>query len=59
MILIVIVIFLLVLLAISGLLYASFVHKTLTKEFKEKEWMDNSEYDYGHDVHHNNDVNIF
>lgn len=36
--------------AVIGFSYVISVHKTLTKEFEEKKWMDNSEFDYGHDV---------
>ena len=44
-----------IIVAIAGLLYASFVYYTLNKEFEKKEWMYNSEYDYGHDVRYNED----
>ena len=36
--------------AVIGFSYVISVHKALTKEFEEKKWMDNSEFDYGHDV---------
>ena len=35
-----------------GFLMVQSVHLTLKDEFKEKEWMDNSEFDYGHNVRH-------
>lgn len=45
----------LLLIAALGMLYVAYVHLTLEEEFKDKEWMDNSEYDYGHNVHHTED----
>ena len=57
MILSILIILLLLMAAVAGLLYASIVHLTLKKEFEDKEWMDNAEYDYGHDVHYNEDNN--
>ena len=35
---------------IVGILCVVHVHHTIKREFKEKKWMDNSEFDYGHDV---------
>ena len=53
MIAILIVLFLLFIAAI-GIIYVVFVHITLKREYeqecKEKKWVDNSEFDYGHDV---------
>lgn len=36
--------------AVIGLLYVVFIQLTLKKNFKDEKWMDNSEFDYGHDV---------
>ena len=46
---ILIILFLLIV-GILGILYVAHVHLTIKREFKEKKWMDNSEFDYGHDV---------
>lgn len=54
MITILIIMFLLILAAL-GILYVIHVHLTIKNEFKDKKWMDNSEYDYGHDVHYTED----
>ena len=43
-------ILLLLIMGILGILYVVHVHLTIKREFKEKKWMDNSEFDYGHDV---------
>lgn len=40
-----------------GLHYVIAIHKQLKEEFKQKNWMDNSEYDYGHDVRYDNSEN--
>lgn len=48
----ILIVLILLIMAIIGFLYVISVHHSLTKEFKDKEWMDNSEYDYGHDVHY-------
>lgn len=47
-----IIVLLLILFSIMGFLMVLFVHLSLKDEFKEKEWMDNSEFDYGHNVRH-------
>ena len=50
----ILIILLLLFMAAIGFIYVAFVHITLKKEYKqeckEKKWMDNSEFDYGHDV---------
>ena len=46
---ILIILFLLIM-GILRILYVVHVHLTIKREFKEKKWMDNSEFDYGHDV---------
>lgn len=51
----ILIIMLLLILAALGILYVIHVHLTIKNEFKEKKWMDNSEYDYGHDVHDTED----
>lgn len=44
-------------LSIVGILCVVFLDLTIIKGDKE-EWMDNSEFDYGHNVHHHNsDIN--
>lgn len=35
---------------IVGILCGVHVHYTIKREFNDKQWMDNSEFDYGHDV---------
>lgn len=50
----ILIIMLLLIMAILGFLYVIHIHLTIKKEFKKNDWMDNSEYDYGHDVRHNN-----
>lgn len=40
----------LLIMGILGILYVVHVHLTIKREFNEKKWMDNSEFDYGHDV---------
>ena len=46
------IVLLLIIFSIMGFLMVLSVHLTLKEEFKEKEWMDNSEFDYGHNVRH-------
>jgi uncharacterized membrane protein YjgN (DUF898 family) len=46
----ILIILLLLSIAVIGFLYVIWVHLTLKNEFKEKQWLDNSEFDYGHDV---------
>ena len=48
----ILIVLLLIIFSIMGFLMVLFVHLSLKDEFKEKEWMDNSEYDYGHNVRH-------
>lgn len=48
----ILIVLLLILFSIMGFLMVLFVHLSLKDEFKEKEWMDNSEFDYGHNVPH-------
>lgn len=50
------VILFLLIMGISGILYVVHVHLTIKREFKEKKWMDNSEFDYGHDVHYQENI---
>lgn len=46
--------------AVMGFLYVAFVHYALKREYEmEQEEMDNSEYDYGHDVHYTTDDHLF
>lgn len=40
----------LLIIGIWGILYVVHVHHTIKKEFNDRKWMDNSEFDYGHDV---------
>jgi len=40
----------LLIMAVLGILYVIHIHRTIKKEFNDKKWMDNSEFDYGHDV---------
>lgn len=54
---IIVVIILLLLMAILGFFYAGFIHICLKREFKDKELLDNSEYDFGHDVQYKEDIN--
>lgn len=49
------VILLLFLVGLAGVLFAIRIHLTLKEEFRKKQWMDNSEYEYGHDVHYYQD----
>lgn len=51
----ILIIMLLLILAALGILYVIHVHLTIKNEFKDKKWMDNSEYDYGHNVHYTED----
>lgn len=44
--------------AILAFLYVAAVHAILKKEYESKNWMDNSEYDYGHDVRYNEEDNF-
>ena len=46
----ILIVLLLIIFSIMGFLMVLSVHLTLKDEFKEKEWMDNSEFDYGHNV---------
>ena len=55
----ILIVFSLLLIVIVGFSYAWFVHQTIKKEFEEKNWMDNSEYDYGHNVRHTDDDSNF
>ena len=48
----ILIVLLLIIFSIMGFLMVLFVHLSLKDEFKEKEWMDNSEFDYGHNVRH-------
>ena len=52
----VLVLIILLLMAISGICYAVYVHYSIKNS---EEWMDNSEYDYGHDVHYELDDEQF
>ena len=47
-----VILFILFAAAFLGLVYVAYVHVSLKSEFKDKEWMDNSEYDYGHNVNY-------
>jgi hypothetical protein len=47
-----VVLIILLLIAISGICYAVYVHSLIKNS---DDWMDNSEYDYGHDVHYEQD----
>ena len=40
----------LLIMGILGILCVVHVHHTIKRKFNEKKWMDNSEFDYGHDV---------
>lgn len=55
MIAILIILFLFFMAAI-GILYVAFVHITLKRGYdqqcKDDKWVDNSEFDYGHNVNH-------
>ena len=51
----ILIIMLLLIVAVLGLLYVIHMHLTIKTEFKDKEWMDNSEFDYGHDVPYRED----
>lgn len=44
------IVLLLLAIGIMGILYVMNAHRKLKNEFKDKQWMDNSEFDYGHDV---------
>ena len=46
----ILIILLLLSIAVIGFLYVIWVHLALKNEFEEKQWLDNSEFDYGHDV---------
>ena len=48
----ILIVLLLIIFSIMGFLMVLSVHLTLKDEFKGKEWMDNSEFDYGHNVRH-------
>ena len=48
----ILIVLLLIIFSIMGFLMVLSVHLTLKDEFKEKEWMDNSEFDYGYNVRH-------
>lgn len=52
----VLVLIILLLMAISGICYAVYVHFLIKNS---DDWMDNSEYDYGHDVHYEQDDEQF
>ena len=56
MMVLVLVLIVLLLMAISGICYAVYVHYSIKNS---EEWMDNSEYDYGHDVHYELDDEQF
>lgn len=47
-----IIVLLLIMLSIIGIIYVAYVHFTLKKEYEEKQYVDNSEFDYGHNVRH-------
>ena len=51
-----VVLIILLLMAISGICYAVYVHYLIRNS---EDWMDNSEYDYGHDVHYEQDDEQF
>ena len=63
MMVLVLVLIVLLLMAISGICYAVYVHYSIknSEEWMDnsEEWMDNSEYDYGHDVHYELDDEQF
>lgn len=46
----ILIILFLLFMAVIGLLSVVFIHLTIKKNYKDKKWMDNSEFDYGHDV---------
>ncbi len=50
----ILIVLLLAIFSMIGFLVVLFTHITLKDEFKDKTWMDNSEFDYGHDVHYDN-----
>ena len=56
MMVLVLVLIVLLLMAISGIGYAVYVHFLIKNS---DDWMDNSEYDYGHDVHYEQDDEQF
>lgn len=57
MILSILIIFTLLMIAIAGVLYVSIIHYNLKNELEEKDWMENSEYDYGHNINYNEENN--
>ena len=56
MMVLIIALIILLLMGISGIGYAVYVHYSIKNS---EEWMDNSEYDYGHDVHYELDDEQF
>ena len=44
------IILVLLIIIVAALLNVFLAYLALREEFKEEDWMDNSEFDYGHDV---------
>lgn len=44
------------LVGLAGVLFVIHIHLSLKRDFKEKQWIDNSEYEYGHDVHYQENI---
>jgi hypothetical protein len=55
----ILIVLLLLLFAAMGFIYVIFVHLTLKKEYEDKNWMDDDEFDYGHDIKHYNETDNF
>ena len=52
MIIAIIIILALLAIALAGMFYVAAVHYAIKKEYEQEEILDNSEFDYGHDVRH-------
>jgi flagellar basal body-associated protein FliL len=50
MLIIIFILILLFIVAMMGICYAAFFFNLLGEEYKTKEWEENDEYDFGHDV---------
>ena len=55
----ILVILFILLAAMAAFLYVIEVHLTLKKEYEDKQWMNNDEFDYGHDVRYDNEIDNF
>ena len=54
----ILIIFSLLFIGAMGFLFVIFIHLSIKKNSEEGEWLDNGEYDYGHDVRYNETDNF-